>query len=75
MALIQAKVDDELYEALKIRAHKEGRTLSSVMRDILRRGLGVASDARTRGYLEGRQEGYAAVLRAVQEAIRAVPTR
>lgn len=72
-AHLQLKIDEELDAALRIRAEKEGRTVSSVVRDILRRGLSLVKSPREAGYMEGRTEAYGMVLRAVNEAIKKVP--
>ena len=70
---IGVKLDATLDALLRARAEELGESLSDVVRDILRRALGVVGDERTAGYLAGRQEGYAAVRKAFEEAVSFVP--
>jgi len=70
---LNLKVDEELDAAIRHRAVKEGRPVSAVVRDALRRGLGVSKDSRELGYYEGRTEAYGQVLKAVRHAVASIP--
>jgi len=67
---LNLKIDEELDGAIRHRAVKEGRPVSAVVRDALRRGLGVSKDSRELGYYEGFTRGHSQVLAAVSEAIK-----
>lgn len=41
MTRTQLQLDDDTYEALRLRAYQERKSLSAVARDLLRAGLGV----------------------------------
>ena len=42
MVRTQLQIDDDVYEALRVKAHRERKSMSAVARDILREQLGVA---------------------------------
>jgi plasmid stability protein len=42
MTRTQLQLDDDTYEALRVRAHRERRSMSAVAREVLREGLSVA---------------------------------
>lgn len=60
---LNVKLDRKLEAALKEHADGAGISISADVRDLLRVALGVVTAERTRGWLEGRSEGYAEVLR------------
>lgn len=45
MTRTQLQLDDDTYEALRLRAYQERKSLSAVARGILRSGLGLAEGA------------------------------
>ena len=48
------RIDDDLLEALKARAAAEGTSLTRTLNAVLRQGLSVANESRTRGSFEQR---------------------
>ena len=42
MVRTQLQIDEDVYEALRVKAHRERKSMSAVVRDILRDQLGVA---------------------------------
>ena len=41
MTRTQLQIDDDTYEALRLRAYKERKSMSAVVRELLREGLGL----------------------------------
>ncbi|NIO41525.1 MAG: hypothetical protein GTO41_15930 [Burkholderiales bacterium] len=67
---LNVKIDRELERALRAHAEASGLELSAATRDLLRHALGVVSNGRDAGWLEGYNAGLAAVKKTVGEALR-----
>jgi len=70
---INVKIDREMDRALRLRADRAKLPLSTVVRDVLAHGLGIAESPRQAGWRAGRQEAYAAGRKALEEAFSQVP--
>ena len=79
--ILKVRLDDDLRDQLKLHLKQAqedvpGTTLSTLVRNVLREALrdqpGSALVTRDLGYREGVRAGYAAVQRAVNEALHSV---
>lgn len=72
MKRTQIQLDDETYQRVRRRAFEEGRSISSVIRDILRASLGTGSEARVR---KAGQFAFVGIGRSDQGDLRPVSER
>lgn len=65
--ILNVRVEEELYAALRAQARESGVGLSELVRALLRQAAGVC-DPFTSGYREGKNQGYAETRKAHEQA-------
>jgi hypothetical protein len=66
-------IDTELDQLLAAHAAQRGIVISAAVRDLLRHALGAVTNENDAGWREGRSAAWAAVRKAITEALHAVP--
>jgi hypothetical protein len=71
--VLSVVIDEELDQLLALHARTLGIERSGAVRDLLRRALGAVGCEPDAGWREGRAAAWAAVRRALAEAVNSVP--